>query len=202
MCDNCSLMTREISSQTAANCPACGSSQWGNVSQKRQMLRLTQVFSTSHDRDSRLNDDSDERDTRFFNRQMVVELRDAERIAAFKIDSDELPFGFEFYTRAGFRDINFGERDGQAEKFRVNGAEMGRRGFTICRYCGKVQNAKGEIKHSLSCVSRKKESAGNLTNCVYLYREFHSEAIMMLMPFVTGASGKELHSFIAAVNLG
>lgn len=202
MCDNCSLMTREISSQAAANCPACGSSQWGNVSQKRQMLRLTQVFSTSHDRDSRLNDDSDERDTRFFNRQMVVELRDAERIAAFKIDSDELPFGFEFYTRAGFRDINFGERDGQAEKFRVNGAEMGRRGFTICRYCGKVQNAKGEIKHSLSCVSRKKESAGNLTNCVYLYREFHSEAIMMLMPFVTGASGKELHSFIAAVNLG
>jgi len=202
MCDNCSYMTREISSQAAANCPACGSSQWGNISQKRQMLRLTQVFATSDDRSSRLNDDSDERDTRFFNRQMIVELRDAQRIAAFKVDSDELPFGFEFYTKAGFRDINFGERDGQAEKFRVNGTEMGRRGFVICRYCGKVQNAKGEIKHSLSCVSRKKESAGTLTNCVYLYRDFHSEAIMMLMPFVTGTSGKELHSFIAAVNLG
>ncbi len=202
MCDNCSFMTREITGQAAASCPGCGSSQWANISQKRQMLRLTQVFSTSHDRDSRLNDESDERETRFFNRQMVVELRDAERIAAFKVDSDELPFGFEFYTKAGFRDINFGERDAQAEKFRVNGAEMSRRGFVICRYCGKVQNARGEIKHSLSCVSRKKESAGNLTNCVYLYRDFHSEAVMMLMPFVTGTSGKELHSFIAAVNLG
>lgn len=59
---------------------------------------------------------SHDRDTRFFNRQMIVELRDAQRIAAFKVDSDELQFGFEFYTRAGFRGPVLSE-NGVAVKF-------------------------------------------------------------------------------------
>lgn len=80
---------------------------------------------------------------------------------------------------------------------------MPRKGFIFCRYCGKIQDDKGKIKHALTCIARDQETDKPLTNCVYLYREFSSEAIRILLPATTFAgSDRALHSFVAALQLG
>ena len=99
--------------------------------------------------------------------------------------------------------INFGEKGEGGKNITIAGVELPRKGFSLCRACGKVQIKRGEIRHTTTCPLRTKESEENILDCVYLYREFSSEAIRILLP-LTSLSGSEriLHSFIAALHLG
>ena len=203
LCDQCSYMAMEDTTKTYAMCPQCGSTLWADAGQKRQMIRMRQMFANTSDRNSRISDDNEERDTTFYNKQMLVRFNDNDITDAYKIDHDDFPFGFQFLSKATFSEINFGEQNDTCEKVTIGGVDLPRKGFIICKYCGKVQDHKGEIKHALSCASRKKDSEKNLTECVYLYREFTSEAILLLLPVTTfEGSDKKLHSFIAGVHLG
>jgi DEAD/DEAH box helicase domain-containing protein len=85
----------------------------------------------------------------------------------------------------------------------VAGEEVERPGFILCRHCGKVQKHNGKIEHAYGCPARDKESDANFVRSVFLYREFTSEAIKILLP-VTGyeASKQRLDSFVAALQLG
>ena len=185
LCNSCSHMGMIGKEEDQSTCPNCGSTIWSDEGQKRRMLRMRQVFATTSDRDSRIGDDSDDREPCFYNKQILVDFEDKHITEAFRIDSDELPFGFEFLSKATFREINFGEKGEGGDHVMIAGLELPRKGFTICRHCGKVQNHKGEIQHALICPSRDKVSENNLTDCVYLYREFSSEAIRLLLPVTT-----------------
>ncbi len=90
-----------------------------------------------------------------------------------------------------------------AEQIAVAGKELERPGFIICNKCGKVQKGKKGIRHAFGCPARDKESDKNFVQSVFLYREFTSEAIKILLP-VTGLEGSErrLNSFVAALQLG
>ncbi len=203
LCDKCSFMAIEGTLPDYSSCPQCGSTLWPDAGRKRKMVRMRQVFATTSDRESRISDDNDKRNTNFFNKQMVVGFKETDITDAYKVKTDDLPFGFEFLSKADFREINFGEKDEIGEKISIAGVELPRKGFLICKYCGKIQDKKGGIKHAFTCPSRKKESEQNLADCVYLYREFTSEAIMMLLPILSlESSDKKLHSFIAALHLG
>jgi DEAD/DEAH box helicase domain-containing protein len=203
LCNNCSYMAVEGTTQDYLTCPQCGSALWSDSGQKRQMLKMRQMFATTSDRESRISDDNDQRDSNFYNRQMIVGYKENDITDAYKVNNDDFPFGFEFLSKATFREINFGAKDDIGEKISVAGLELPRKGFIICKYCGKIQDHKGEIKHALTCPSRKKDSEKNLTDCVYLYREFSSEAVLMLLPVITlEGSDRKLHSFIAALHLG
>jgi len=203
LCNNCSYMALEDTTKAYAACPNCGSTLWSDSGQKRQMIRMHQMFATTSDYDSRISDDSDERDSTFYNKQMLVRFSENDITDAYKIDNDDFPFGFQFLSKTTFSEINFGKKEDVGEKVTIAGVEFPRKGFIICKHCGKVQDHKGEIKHALTCASRKKESEKNLTECVYLYREFTSEAILLLLPVTTfEGSDKKLHSFIAALHLG
>jgi len=211
LCNSCSFMAIEGTIADYSACPQCGSTLWSDSGQKRQMLRMRQMFATTSDQKSRISDDSDNRVSNFYNRKMFVGYNEADISDAYKVDNDDFPFGFEFLSKASFREINFGEKEEIGEKVSVAGVELPRKGFLICKYCGKIQDYKGDIKHALTCPSRKKESEENLTDCVYLFREFPSEAIMLLLPIISfegtneksdERSGRKLHSFIAALHLG
>ena len=77
---------------------------------------------------------------------------------------------------------------------------MPRRGFSLCRRCGGVQGDDGEIQHTRTCNAG---SAGSVADCLYLYREFRSEAVRMLIPAASGMHAQErISSFIAALELG
>ncbi|MFH1953313.1 MAG: DEAD/DEAH box helicase [Pseudomonadota bacterium] len=202
-CNNCSHMALAEAAHKISACPGCGSAMWSDDGQKQKMLRMRTVFSSTSDRESRIGDDSDDREPSFFNKQMLVNFMPRHITNAFRVDSDVLPFGFEFLSKATFREINFGEKGETGAIVPIAGQQMPRKGFLFCRYCGKVQRSNGEIRHAFTCTSRKKESADNLTECVYLYREFSSEAIRILLPVTTfSGSDRKLHSFVAALHLG
>jgi len=211
-CDRCShaeLIGAEAAKKT---CPRCGSAMWSDSGQQKAMVRMRTVYATTEDRQSRIGDDSDDREPAFFNRRMLVDFEDKHVTRAYKIDSDELPFGYDFLSRATFREINFGEGSGngggpngmgEGEGLLLAGEYMPGKGFTICRHCGKVQNSKGEIRHVSTCKAREKDTKNVLTDFVFLYREFASEAIRILLPVTTFAdSDRLLHSFMAALQLG
>ncbi|MBU1737088.1 MAG: DEAD/DEAH box helicase [Proteobacteria bacterium] len=201
-CNNCThkeLIGKEDEKEV---CPKCGSAMWGDGGQKRMMLRMRQVFASTSDRQSRISDDSDDRDPVFYNKQMLLEFDEKQVVEAFKLDAD-FPFGFDFLSKVDFCEINFGEKTEIAEKISIAGIEMPRKGFDICRVCGKVQEGNDDPVHAYTCTARDQESGKNLIDCLYLYRQFVSEAIRILLPVnIISESERMLHSFVAAIQLG
>jgi len=203
-CNNCAHHILVGKAPETSTCPQCGSALWGDAGQKRQMVRMRQVFASTSDRESRISDDSDDRAPSFYNKQMMVGYHEADITDAYMIDNDELPFGFEFLKRVNLREINFGEKEDLGENVAIAGVESTRKGFLVCKHCGKIQETRrNDPQHTLWCRARQKNAEKNFTDCVYLYRDFSSEAIQMLLPVTTfEGSDKKLHSFIASLHMG
>ncbi len=195
---------------TYANCPRCGDAMWSNISQRRPLLRFKQAIANSDDTRVRIDDSAEDREPKFYTRQLLVDVDPADVRHAWRIRTDSLPFGFEFITRANFRDINFGELGKAGENFKVADKESQRPGFKLCRHCGKVQlpprrSDREEKKqdHAFDCEKRGAEDASSIIECLYLYREFSSEALRILVPYTqSGIDDEVVQSFIAALQLG
>ncbi|MEE4356452.1 MAG: Zn-binding domain-containing protein, partial [Desulfococcaceae bacterium] len=201
-CNHCSHRELLGKEEEKSICSKCGSPMWADAGQKRLMLKMRQVFATTSDRKSRISDDSDDREPLFYNRQMLVEFDKKNIVDAYKVDAD-FPFGFEFLSNVDFCEINFGEKTEIGEKISIAGVEMPRKGFSLCRVCGKVQEDKNGSSHSFICTARDKDSSKNLIDCIYLYRQFESEAIRILLPVnIISESNRKLQSFVAAIQLG
>jgi DEAD/DEAH box helicase domain-containing protein len=205
-CNNCNFMENELISDDTRACPKCGSQLWSDNNQKRQMLRLHQVVATMKDRESRIVDDSEERLPIFFNKRMKVLVDEDYIEAAFKIDSEELPFGFEYLRNVTFREVNFGRQDAPGETIDISGEKFPKGGFIICKECGKVNKADdpSKMEHAISCSLRGKRSTPEaMLSCTYLYREFNSEAIRILLPtlHIPGFIEKK-QSFCSAILMG
>lgn len=166
------------------------------------MLKLQQVFANAPDRESRIRDDRDDRQPRFFQRQILVDIHDEHRAGAWRLDDDRLPFGFELLERATFREINFGEPADQGAKSVIAGREAARPGFELCARCGKVQQPNKDPEHALSCPSRKPGAKPRIESCLYLYRAFASEALRILLPMTDLGTSRQLSSFVAALQAG
>jgi DEAD/DEAH box helicase domain-containing protein len=199
-CNNCSHRELTGAAEEKKACPNCGSPIWADTGQKRMMLRMRQVFASASDRESRISDDSDDREPVFYNKQILVEFDDKYILDAYKVDAD-FPFGFDFLSKVDFCEINFGENTETGDKLCIAGVEMPRKGFSVCRVCGKVQEDSKKPSHAFTCTAKEKDS--NLIDCIYLYRQFMSEAIRILLPVdIISAHDRKLHSFIAAIQLG
>ena len=187
-------------------CPRCGDAMWVNVSQKQTMLRLKQVYASTADKNSRISDDKDDRDSQFFIKQLLIDFDPAAITAAYKVDKADWPFGFEFIAKADFREINTGHSDENAPEITIAGKESKRTGFKLCHYCGTVQPNKKKPKeqaHTISCTAKNKDNENNIISGLYLYREFQSEAIRILLPITSGTDAESAElSFIAALQLG
>lgn len=208
-CPECTFSKR-IQSQDTGDCPRCGHGMWSDEKQKLTMLRIKQVMAFTSDQDSRIQDDSDERQQQFFVNQMIADVDPAQITAGYQIRDQLYPFGFEFVAHTTFREINFGEADPFSQKeISIAGTNQIRPGFKVCKKCGKVQSAKSEHtekpNHAISCPERNKTNGSApeiFTDCLYLYREFDSEAVRLLVPVITDESSVKLQSFIAALHLG
>ncbi len=193
-------------------CPRCGDPMWVNVSQKRMLLRFRQAMASSDDRKSRIDDTTDDREPKFFARQLLVDIDPKDVTIAWKLASESVAFGFEFIRKANFRDINFGEAGRPGDTFRVADRELARPGFKLCRHCGMVQkpprarrgddDASGQ-SHARDCQAYGSAAPENIVDCLYLYREFSSEALRILVPYTTsGMDDTILQSFMASLQLG
>lgn len=208
-CARCQHTERVDSGDKHSACPKCGDPQWADAAQKQQVLKLRQVYATVDDRDSRIGDDSETREPKFFNTQKLVEIPQQQMQGAFRLKSDILPFGFEYLQKVTLREVNFGPKGGSRNRITVAGDESSRQGFKICKHCGKVQKehwGKYEEPHAYSCKLKRNpelDSDKEYFESLFLYRELTSEAIRILLPLSEVAySDEKLHSFIAALNLG
>ena len=211
-CDACSHCAPADHEEGAGDCPACGSPGWGEASQRRQLLRLQQVFARTSDKDSRIRDDREDRQPRYFNRHMLPTFTDEDTQGAWRLATPAVPFAFEYLRRASFREINFGEHTDTGIRFSIAGRFEGRDGFTICKRCGKVQRATNPQQrlatgihgdHVLWCPAKQRgEKEADFEAAVYLYREFSSEAVRLLLPLADVGSDRRLCSFLAAFQLG
>jgi len=205
-CPACSHSEQVLGDDAPSACPCCKNIMWADAGQQVQMLRLRQVMANTSDRNSRIGDDSDNREPVFYTRQMLANFERTSVEAAWRIKSDRLPFGFEFIRKATFREMNFGECGGNTQLIHIAGEEASRPGFKVCRHCGMVQERRknsAEQKHAYACKVTDKTDETNVIDCLYLYREFTSEALRILLPVSTVEGGNQsLNSFIAGLQLG
>jgi len=210
LCPCCHHMENlEVVADGHAACPRCGDVMWSNVTQRRQLLRFRQAIANSDDTQVRIDDSADDREPRFYVRQLLADFEAADIREAWRLVADDLPFGFEFIARATFRDVNFGESGKAGDSFKVADKETSRPGFKLCRQCGKTQTPRRRDKtetgqqHAFDCEKRDSADPDNLVECLYLYREFHSEALRILVPYTRrGLDDEVVQSFIAALQLG
>ncbi len=112
-------------------------------------------------------------------------------------------FGFEYIETATFREMNFGRLGTGGQPVTFAGSALPRDGFRVCRRCGTVQTrGDDDPQHTATCSARKAERP-DIADCLYLYREFSSEAVQMLLPVLdTPGSERRVSSFVAALELG
>ncbi|KXU87114.1 DEAD/DEAH box helicase [Caballeronia megalochromosomata] len=190
-------------------CPRCGDAMWSDAAQRKTLLRFKQAIANSNDADVRIDDSTEDREPRYYVRQLMADFSPTHVREAWQINTSELPFGFEFITRVMFRDVNFGELAKPGESFKVADKESARPGFRLCRHCGKVQKPprrNGEAveqNHSFDCPKHGSDDPSNVLECLYLYREFESEALRILVPYTrNGVDEQVVQSFMAAMQLG
>ena len=208
-CPSCHHMQNlEVEADTHAACPHCGDAMWADAAQKRTLLRFRQAIANSDDTKVRIDDSVDDREPKFYIRQLMADFEPKDIREAWQIKTG-LPFGFEFVSRVTFRDVNFGELVKPGESFKVADKEASRPGFKLCKHCGKVQKPpKNRFEpvgqhHSFDCAKHGSEDPANLLECLYLYREFTSEALRILVPYTkSGVDEEVVQSFMAALQLG
>ena len=207
ICRNCNFATQAIQPEAhAKTCPRCSDAMWSDQGQLRRMLRLRQVMATTSDQQSRFGDDSEDRNSAFFQRHLLVDFAPDDREKTFLIKKEDFPFGFEYISRTTFREINLGETQSNSDAVSLAGQRFTTQGFRICKSCGKVMgknpNRDSSKDHMVNCQYRNDPEQAKAVDVLYLYREFQSEAIRFLMPEEKFWTPRGLHSFIAALQLG
>jgi len=203
-CGACSHVEKVGAEDSSGSvCPKCGSSTWGDGALKRSVLRLERVVANQSEESSRTFDEKDERDIKFFNRATTVEFPRQAADRGCRIVDDDFPFGFEYWRSATFREINFGEKSSQDGGVEIAGVKQPTRGFRVCRECGATQiGSDSEPKHSPCCKYYRRSPEKGIVDCVYLYREFSSEAIRVLLPLDDADFSTKIASFVAALHMG
>ena len=204
LCPNCSHAQIEDAGKIASCCPRCGTPSWADSGQVRNMLKVQMVYSNTDYTKSLISDDSDDRSNIFYCKQLLVDVdEDNDIVSAFQMDNDEFPFGYEFVRNATLREINFGESDMVGDRLLVSGVDDVRKGFRICKYCGKIQPEHGKANHAFYCKTRKMKALNDspYEECLFLYREFSTEVLRLLIP-ATSMNREKTESFVAAFMLG
>jgi DEAD/DEAH box helicase domain-containing protein len=205
VCPSCTYMEMVVGTEEDKPCPSCASNDWRDTSQKRDFIRLRQVIAVTNSRDARIGDDNEERKANFFDRSLFPSFKKDAIEEAYSLSEAPLPFGFEYINDCNFREVNFGEPGEGQGSFRTAGRDARGNGFKVCKHCGKIQNIKrrkNEPHHKPRCPAGEDDEPDDFITTAYLYREFPSEAIRILMPISALDEEKGVQSFIAGINLG
>ncbi|MDB2686770.1 helicase-related protein, partial [Mariniblastus sp.] len=218
ICGKCGHMRRiEEFQQEGANpaCPQCGhdgdSDAAGDQGQQRDFIEFSrsQALSYMEHYDSLSGDTKDERERVHYQTIKSFDLTGEKPSGA--VGDAELPFGIEYRSSVIMREINVGYQGLQGlVAFGVD-QDAPDEGFQVCKDCGVVVPASGQIndaKHRRSCTRRRANDKRKQENKdllpynwapVYLHRELKSEAIRLLLPV---ASEEEIETLSACIHLG
>ena len=203
LCPSCDYCARVDVKDDHVACPRCGDVMWSDAGQRREMLPLRMVHAATTDRRARILDERDDREPLFHTRQLAADFEPTAVKRAYAMSGSDAPFGFEYIESATLREMNFGRLGSGGQPTSFAGLALPRDGFRVCRRCGTVQKGGDEgTQHTSTCSARKAEQA-DIADCLYLYREFRSEAVQMVLPVLdTPGSDRRTSSFVAALELG
>lgn len=203
LCPNCNYAAQDSTLHNVSTCPRCGSPAWADTDQKCTMIRPRTVYSDMKYEAARSGDESDDRTSRYYTRQLLVDVDEEKDVLyGYRTTGGDLPFGYDFVKKATMREINFGESDVMGKAFPVAGITQPRKGFTVCHYCGMVQRGAKYPSHTSTCKAKQQSIKNPFDNCMFLHCEFVSEAVRILIPAIKMEDAKKVESFAAAIMLG
>ena len=182
LCPSCDHCERVDVTDDHVACPRCGDVMWSDAGQRREMLPLRMVHAATSDRRARILDERDDREPLFHTRQLAADFEPAAVKRAYAMTGSDAPFGFEYIETATFREMNFGRLGTGGQPVTFAGLALPRDGFRVCRRCGTVQKRGDDDPQHTSTCSARKAAQADIADCLYLYREFSSEAVQMLLP--------------------
>ena len=208
LCPSCNHAERVSADTPARACPKCGDVGWEDQGQLRRMLRLSGVVSNSDYRESLCSDETDRRVSERYARRLLVDVDPDEVLRAYRIRREGYEFGYEYVRRAAMREINFGPAGvEQGQKSVIAGDECVRKGFKVCTACGKLELDENRgVEHDWACPVKTgaMPAEGAVEECLFLYRQFETEALRLTIPEVTlpGDESQMAQTFTALVMLG
>lgn len=203
LCRACHYMALEqADAPVAPKCPRCEDPNWSDLGQRRSLVRFRRALSVMNRLEASTAEDTEERDRESYR---VVELIDVDPnqncSGARLVQRPDLVFGIELLQKQLLREVNFGRRMDVAKSSTLAGEDVPQRGFLVCKLCGKVSESEAKAIHTPICGVRRKNEKPAFER-IFLYREFRSEAIRLLLPVSELEDAGLLHSFKAALLLG
>jgi len=197
-------------------CPRCGDTHWADNSQVRPLLRLKRAVANVDRADkTRITETDEARNPRYYRRRLLMNFSTGDVRSAWKLESSQAIYGFEFIAEAVFHDINLGQPSpaGAAEQVTlIAGDDSGKTGFSLCKSCGKVQPSgvvreqnqqdEREQLHTPDCPDRHATGNEHLVERMFLYRQFESECLRIMVPKGFGSGERTTYSFMSALQLG
>jgi DEAD/DEAH box helicase domain-containing protein len=211
-CARCNYLA-PLSDPTAheAACPKCGDTHWEDESQARPMLRLRRAVANIDRADkTRITEHDEARNPRYYQRRLLMNFEPADVRSAWTLESDVALYGFEYLSKAQFHDLNLGQPVGaNGQGITIAGDESPKAGFALCSGCGKVQpagrphdNGERPQEHAPDCRYRHATTTEHLLEELFLFREFDSECLRILVPKGFGSGDRTTYSFMSALQLG
>ncbi|MDR2437091.1 MAG: DEAD/DEAH box helicase [Endomicrobium sp.] len=205
LCPKCTHAQLDDTAQNIEKCPVCKSPSWADIGQVHKMMKVRLVYSNIENDTSLILDDKDDRTVKYYLKQMLVDVGEKTNNKAYSMNNDDFPFGYEYSKKVTIREINYGLDNYIGGKSTIAGEQMVRNGFRICKYCGKLQHDIHNETHSSTCPTHSGvyDEKSKFIDCLFLYREFQTEALRLLVPSTTiDTSRIRLDSFSAAIMLG
>jgi DEAD/DEAH box helicase domain-containing protein len=215
-CSNCDHMTLEVNvPDEQYTCPKCGHGSWGAINNRKTLIRMRSVLSYNDYEGSRINDASDERERKFYQKSVHIQTDPASSKGARILK--RVPFGIEFFAKTKYVEINTGVREEGfygTREIEINGEKVPEVGFVICKTCGKVTERpltqkeiekRHRLYHFPYCSNRHQQYVGSKDDYfeeVYIYRHFQTEALKILLPVQEFRTKERVSVFKAGLYLG
>lgn len=202
MCARCHFMAEETGEQPkSATCPRCGHPRWADVGQRRALVRFKRAYSVIDRASASTADDAEDRDRESYGRLELIDVGPENWGGARLLKRPDLIFGYELLQRQLLRELNTGRRQDVGKSLELAGESVAQRGFLVCKRCGKVSESEQKAQHAPICAVRKRNTKPEFER-VFLYREYRSEAIRVLLPISQMQDERLLLSMRAALLLG
>ena len=215
-CSNCDALQLDVDVPKDQNlCPKCNHNSWGSLANKKMLVKLQGVLSVNDREGSKINDSSDDRERKFYNKS--VHLRTDPKSSRGAKVLKRIPFGIEFFTTADYFEVNTGIREEGYwgnRRLSINDKDNPEVGFVVCKTCGKATErplTEYELDRRLKsyhfnyCAHRTHIYQGNADdhfNELYIYRKFQTEALKILLPVQDFRTEARVSIFKAGLLLG
>lgn len=215
-CSNCDALELNVNiPRDQTTCPKCQHNSWGSLANKKTLVKLTGVLSINDREKSKINDSSDDRERKFYNKSIHLRANPSSSKGA-KI-LKRVPFGIEFFTSADYFEINTGIKEEGfwgSRKIMINDRENPEVGFVLCTSCGKATERPltqheidkrirsyhfGYCKHKAIIYGGHSD---DIFHELYIYRKFQTEALKILLPVQDFRSSEKVSIFRSGLLLG